>query len=83
MAPIRVGNFSVEIAVNNIDGFIHDLMDIPVRNGFWVIFTVKNHDGKVESFPLVDKNHKVRIYQSYPEALHDAAQKLMRGDRPQ
>lgn len=80
MAPIRVGNFSVEISVNSIDGFIHDLIDVPVRHGFWVIFTVKNQKGKTESFPLVDRNHKIRIYPTYPEALQDAAHKLMKGD---
>ena len=79
MAPIRLGKFSVEIAVNNIDGFIHDLIDIPVRNGFWVVFTVKDQHGKTESFPLVDGNHRIQIYDSYPEALHQAAQKLMKG----
>jgi hypothetical protein len=78
MAPIKFGNLSVEIAVNNIDGFIHQLIDVPVENGFWVVFTVKDNLGKTESFPLVDKNYKIKIYNSYPEALHDAAQKLMR-----
>lgn len=78
MAPIKLGNLSVEIAVNNIDGFIHDLIDVPVRNGFWVVFTVKDESGKTESFPLVDANHKIKIYSSYPEALHDAAQKLLK-----
>lgn len=78
MAPIRFGKFSVEIAVNNIDGFIHDLIDIPVKNGFWVVFTVTDRQGKTESFPLVDDNHRIQIYDSYPEALHQAAQKLMK-----
>ena len=78
MAPITVGKLSVEIAVNNIDGFIHELMDVPVKNGFWVVFTVKDNTGKTESFPLVDKNHKIRIYESYKDALRDAAEKLMR-----
>lgn len=78
MAPIRLGKFSVEIAVNNIDGFIHELIDIPVKNGFWVAFTVKDQRGKTESFPLVDRNHQIRIYESYTEALHDAAQRLMK-----
>lgn len=78
MAPIKVGNMSVEIAVNNIDGFIHELIEVPVKNGFWVVFTVKDQNGKTESFPLVDENHRIEIYQSYPEALHQAAQKLMR-----
>ena len=77
MAPIRLGKFSVEIAVNNIDGFIHELIDIPIRNGFWVVFTVKDQHGKIESFPLVDNDHRIQIYDSYPEALHQAAQKLM------
>ena len=78
MAPIKLGNLSIEITVNNIDGFIHELIDVPVVTGFWVVFTVKDNRGKEESFPLVDKNHKVKVYGSYPEALHDAAQKLMR-----
>jgi hypothetical protein len=76
MAPIKFGNVSVEIAVNNIDGFIHELVDLPSRRGFWVTFTAKDDKGKAESFPLVDANFKVRIYQSYQEALYDAAQKL-------
>jgi hypothetical protein len=57
MAPITLGNLSVEIAVNNIDGFIHELIDVPVQNGFWVSFTVKDYKGKVESFPLIDRDH--------------------------
>ena len=77
MAPIRVGNLSVEITVNSIDGFIHDMIDVPVKNGFWVTFTVKDHTGKTESFPLVDQNHRIMVYDSYPQALHEAAQKLM------
>lgn len=80
MAPIRLGNLSVEIAVNNIDGFIHELIDVPVRSGFWVVFTVRDNTGKTESFPLVDHHHKILIYDSYPEALHQAAQKLMKPD---
>lgn len=77
MAPIRVGNLSVEITVNSIDGFIHDLIEVPVRNGFWVVFTVKDHSGKTESFPLVDEYHRIQIFDSYPQALHEAAQKIM------
>ena len=78
MAPIKLGNRSVEIAVNNIDGFIHELIDVPVKNGFWIVFTIKNENGKTESFPFVDENHKIKIYHSYAEALHDAALKLMK-----
>lgn len=78
MAPIKLGNLSVEIAVNNIDGFIHELIDVPIKNGFWVIFTVKDDRGKTECFPLVDKNHRIQVYDSYPEALQDAALKLMK-----
>ena len=78
MAPIKLGNLSVEIVVNNIDGFIHELIDVPLENGFWVVFTVKDHNGKTESFPLVDKNHRIQVYDSYHEALHQAAQKLMK-----
>lgn len=78
MAPIKLGNLSVEIIVNNIDGFIHELLDVPLQNGYWVVFTVKDNRGKTESFPLVDKNHKLQVYDSYPQALHKAAQKLMK-----
>ena len=78
MAPIKVGNRSVEIAVNNIEGFIHELIDVPMKNGFWIVFTIKNEDGKSESFPFVDDDHKIRIYDSYADALHDAALKLMK-----
>ena len=78
MTAIRFGNLSVEIAVNTIDGFIHELIDVPVQNGFWVSFTVQDQNGKTERFPLVDRNHRVQIYASYAEALHEAAQKLMR-----
>jgi len=78
MAPIKVGNLSVEIAVNNIDGFIHEVIDIPVKYGFWAVVTVWDGKGKTESFPLVDKDNKVKIYDSYTEALNDAAHQLMR-----
>lgn len=78
MAPIKLGNLSVEITVNNIDGFIHELIDVPTQNGFWVVFTVKDGNGRMESFPLVDRDHKIQVYDSYPQALHEAAQKLMR-----
>ena len=81
MAPIKLGNLSVEIAVNNIDGFIHDLIGVTVTYGFWVVFTVKDDKGKTESFPLVDKNYKIKIYDSYHEALHNAAQALMRPEQ--
>lgn len=77
MAPIRVGKLSVEITVNSIDGFIHDLIDVPVKNGFWVVFTIKDQNGKAESFPLIDQNYRIQVYDSYPQALHEAAQKLM------
>jgi len=78
MAPIKLGNIAVEIAVKNIDGFIHELIDVPVASGFWISFTVSNEHGKTETFPLVDKNHRLKIYSSYADALHDAAQKLMK-----
>ena len=78
MAPIKLGNLSVEITVNSIDGFIHDLIDVPVKNGFWVVFTVKDDTGKTESFPLVDQQHRIQVFESYPQALHEAAQKLMK-----
>ena len=77
MAPIKLGNISVEIAVKNIDGFIHELIDVPVKSGFWISFTVRDEHGKTETFPLVDKYHKLKIYSTYADALHDAAQKLM------
>ena len=76
MAPIKLGNLSVEIAVNNINGFIHELVDLPSHHGFWVSFVVKDDKGKSESFPLVDDNLKVKVFPSYPEALYEAAQKL-------
>ena len=78
MAPIKLGNLSVEITVNSIDGFIHDLIDVPVKNGFWVVFTVKDQTGKTESFPLIDQQHRIQVFESYPQALHEAAQKLMK-----
>ncbi len=78
MAPIKLGKLAVEITVNNIDGFIHELIEVPVQNGFWVVFTVRDQNGKCDSFPLVDRNHRIQIFNSYPEALHQAAQKLMR-----
>ena len=78
MAPIKLGNIAVEIAVKNIDGIIHELIDVPVTSGFWISFTVSNEHGETETFPLVDKNHKLKIYSTYADALHAAAQKLMK-----
>ncbi|HEX6227152.1 MAG TPA: hypothetical protein VFZ52_22185 [Chryseolinea sp.] len=78
MAPIKLGNITVEIAVKNIDGYIHELIDIPVKSGFWIAFTVRNEQGKTETFPLVDSDHKIKVYNTYGDALHDAAQKLLK-----
>ena len=78
MAPIKLGKLSVEISVNNIDGFIHELINVPIKQGFWVVFTAKDEKGRSESFPLVDKNYKIKIFDSYPEALKEAAGKLMK-----
>jgi hypothetical protein len=39
---------------------------------------MKSNNGKTESFPLVDKNHRIEVYDSYQEALQEAAQKLMK-----
>jgi hypothetical protein len=78
MAPIQLGKLSVEIAVNNIDGFIHTLIDVPLKSGFWVTFTVKDERGKAESFPLVDKIHKIKLSETYPDALQAAAKMLMK-----
>jgi hypothetical protein len=78
MAPIKLGNISVEIAVKNIDGFIHELIDVPVKSGFWISFTISNEHGTTETFPLVDEHHKLKIYHTYGEALRDAALKLMK-----
>lgn len=77
MAPIKVGKLSVEITVNSIDGFIHELIEVPFKNGFWIVFTVKDQSGRTESFPMVDQNHRIQVYDSYSQALHEAAQRLM------
>lgn len=33
MASIRLGNVSVEITINNIDGFIHEVVELPAAHG--------------------------------------------------
>ena len=76
MAPIKLGNLAVEIAVNSIDGFVHDIVDLPAAHGFWVTFNVRNDLGEVGSFPLVDDHLKIKMYDTYQEALYDAAQRL-------
>jgi hypothetical protein len=76
MAPIKVGKLSVEITVNTIDGFLQEMIELPAGRGFWVTFSVKDENGKTESYPLVDTANNVKIFQSYQEALYDAAQKL-------
>ena len=78
MAPIKLGNISVEIAVKNIDGFVHELIGVPLKSGFWISFTISDEHGKMETFPLVDKNHKLRIYKTYADALQAAAHELMK-----
>jgi hypothetical protein len=78
MAPIRLGNLSVEIAVNNINGFIHDVVELPPHHGFWVSFTVRDDSGKIESFPLVDGHYRIKVFATYQEAFYDAAQKIIR-----
>jgi hypothetical protein len=78
MAPIKLGNIAVEIAVKNIDGFVPELIDVPLKSGFWITFTVSNEDGKTETFPFETNVNKLKIYNTYAETLQDAAQNLMK-----
>lgn len=76
MASIKFDNFLVDIAVYNIDGFLQEVLSIPIKNGFWVFLTVQNEQGKKEYFPSVDDESKIKIYGSYDEAIEDVAQIL-------
>jgi hypothetical protein len=76
MASIKFDNFLVDIAVYNIDGFLQEVLSIPIKNGFWVFLTVQNEQGKKEYFPSVDDESKIKIYGSYDEAIDDVAQIL-------
>jgi hypothetical protein len=76
MASIKFDNFLVDIAVYNIDGFLQEVLSIPIKNGFWVFLTVQNEQGKKEYFPSVDDESKIKIYASYDEAIDDVAQIL-------
>ncbi|HYG18389.1 MAG TPA: hypothetical protein VD816_05640 [Ohtaekwangia sp.] len=73
MASIKFDNFLIDIVVYNIDGFLHKLLNIPARSGFWVFLSVQNQDGKKEYFPSVDENLKIKIYETYSEAIDDVA----------
>ena len=76
MASIKFDNFLVDVAVYNIDGFLQDVLSIPIKNGFWVFLTVQHEHGKKEYFPSVDDQSKIKIYGSYDEAIDDVAQLL-------
>lgn len=73
MASIRFDNFLIDIAVYNIDGFLQKVLRFPVKNGFWVFLTVESTDGKKECFPSVDEQSRIKIYESYAEAIDDVA----------
>lgn len=76
MAAIKFDKFLIDIAVYNIDGFLQQVLSIPIRNGFWVFLTVQDENGKKEYFPSVDDDSKIKIYGSYEEAIDDVAQLL-------
>lgn len=76
MASIKFDNFLIDITVYNIDGFLQEVLSIPIPNGFWVFLTVQDENGKKEYFPSVDDDSKIKIYGSYDEAIDDVAQLL-------
>lgn len=69
MTSIDIQNLKVDIAVHTIDGVLQKTLEIPFRHGYWVYLTVENHEGKRESFPLVNENLEVMIFDTYAEAL--------------
>ena len=73
MAAIKFDNFLIDVSVYNIDGFLQKILRFPVRNGFWVFLTVESTDGKKEFFPSVDEHSRIKVYQSYAEAIDDVA----------
>lgn len=73
MASIKFDNFLVDIAVYNIDGFLQKLLQVPISSGFWVFLTVETASGKKEFFPSVDEHSRIKIYQSYSDAIDDIA----------
>jgi hypothetical protein len=76
MASIKFDNFLIDVMVYNVDGFLQKILDIPIRNGFWVFLTIQNEHGKKEYFPSVDEHFRIKIYRSYAEAIDDVAKVL-------
>jgi hypothetical protein len=73
MASIKFDNFLIDVAVYNIDGFLQKILRVPVANGFWVFLTVESTTGKKEFFPSVDEQSRIKVYQSYAEAIDDVS----------
>ena len=76
MASIKFDKFLIDIAVYNIDGFLQKVLSLPVKSGFWVFLTIENEEGRKEFFPSVDDESRIKIYQSYAEAIDDVASLL-------
>ena len=73
MASIKFDKFLIDVAVYNIDGFLQRMLRLPVKSGFWVFLTVESEDGNKEFFPSVDHESRIKIYQTYAEAIDDVA----------
>jgi flagellum-specific peptidoglycan hydrolase FlgJ len=76
MASIKVANFQVNVVIHNIDGVFQNLFNLHLQKGFWIMLTLETEDGQKESLPFVDEDLKIRIYESYAEALDDVASVL-------
>jgi hypothetical protein len=73
MASIKIDNYIIDIVIHSIDGMFDKILEIPFQKGFWVYLTVQNEAGSKESFPSIDKDCKVKIYNTYADAINDIA----------
>jgi hypothetical protein len=76
MGSIEFENFKIDIEVHNIDGIFSHVFDITFSKGFWVLLTIYNSHGEKESFPHTDNEYRLKIYESYEEAIDDVANLL-------
>lgn len=76
MTSIIIENLKVDIAVFSIEGVLQRTLNLPLKKGFWVYLTVENERGDKESFPLIDKDFKIKIFNEYSDAIQEMAERL-------
>lgn len=78
MAAFRFDNHVIDIILHHVDRELQYLFELPFPSGYWVSIKLTNLHGKEEIFPWLDRYHRIRIFDSYGEAVEEVAHMLRR-----